>query len=47
MSEYDITPAEIAQELATFRSQFSSNTKFKQGTEEYDITITIEGRRKQ
>ncbi|MCK5456501.1 MAG: efflux RND transporter permease subunit, partial [Melioribacteraceae bacterium] len=43
MSEYDITPTDVARELATFRSQFSSNTKFKDGTEEYDITIRIEG----
>jgi len=43
MSEYDITPTQVAQELATFRSQFSSNTTFKEGTEEYDITIRVEG----
>ena len=29
----------VVSELSTFRSEFSSNTTFKEGTEEYDITI--------
>ena len=39
MSRYGISLNSIVSELSTFRSEFSSNTTFKQGTEEYDITI--------
>ncbi len=40
LSQYDITLNAIVSELSTFSREFSANTKFKQGTEEYDITIT-------
>lgn len=39
LTVYNIPISSIASELATFRSEFSSNTTFKQGTDEYDITI--------
>jgi len=39
LNNYDITLNSIASELATFDNEFSSNLKYKQGTEEYDIVI--------
>jgi multidrug efflux pump subunit AcrB/ABC-type multidrug transport system ATPase subunit len=39
LSQYNIPLSAIVSELATFRSEFSSSTRFKQGTEDYDITI--------
>ncbi|TFH34702.1 MAG: efflux RND transporter permease subunit, partial [Bacteroidia bacterium] len=39
MSRNNITLANIAQELSSFQSEYSSGVTFKQGTEEYDITI--------
>lgn len=39
MSRYGISLNSVVSELSTFRSEFSSNTTFKEGTEEYDITI--------
>ncbi|HPG39055.1 MAG TPA: efflux RND transporter permease subunit [bacterium] len=39
LSEYDVTLSSIATELSTFQNEFSSNLRFKQGTEEYDIII--------
>ncbi len=42
LSQYNIQLASIVSELGTFRNQFSSNTTFKQGTDEYDVTIRTE-----
>ncbi len=39
LSEYDVTLSSITAELSTFQNEFSSNLRFKQGTEEYDIII--------
>ncbi len=40
LTEYNIPLSAIVSELATFQREFSSNTTFKQGLDEYDITIT-------
>ena len=39
LSQYNVSPASIGAELASFQKEFSSGLKFKQGTEEYDIVI--------
>ncbi len=39
MEDYGVTPQQIASELGTFRSEFTSSLTFKQGAEEYEITI--------
>jgi multidrug efflux pump subunit AcrB len=39
LSQYGISFNAIVSELSTFRNEFSSNTTFKQGIDEYDITI--------
>ncbi|MBN1482034.1 ATP-binding cassette domain-containing protein [candidate division KSB1 bacterium] len=39
MNAYGVTLADIATELSTFQSSFNSQLSFKQGTDEYDITI--------
>ncbi|MDZ7345708.1 MAG: efflux RND transporter permease subunit, partial [candidate division KSB1 bacterium] len=39
MEDYGVTPQQIASELAAFRSEFTSSMTFKQGDEEYEITI--------
>ena len=41
MSQYNLSLAQVASELATFGSEFSSGVRYKQGTEEYDITIRM------
>ncbi|MBI9073026.1 MAG: efflux RND transporter permease subunit [Melioribacteraceae bacterium] len=42
MSQFDIPLTSVLSELNTFRKEFTSNTKFKQGVDEYDITIRTE-----
>lgn len=42
LSENNIPLSSIVSELATFQREFSSNTTFKQGINEYDITITAD-----
>ncbi|MCF8241808.1 MAG: efflux RND transporter permease subunit [Melioribacteraceae bacterium] len=42
LSQYNIPLSSIVSELSTFQREFSSNATFKQGTEEYDITITMD-----
>lgn len=39
LGHYEISLANIAGELSTFQDNYSSGITFKQGTEEYDITI--------
>ncbi|NIA28803.1 MAG: ATP-binding cassette domain-containing protein, partial [Actinobacteria bacterium] len=39
LSDFGISLNTIASELFTFQNEFTSNTKFKQGTDEYDIVI--------
>ncbi len=39
MSLYDIALSDVTSELGTFETQFSSGLTFKQGGEEYDISI--------
>ncbi|MGQ9561320.1 MAG: efflux RND transporter permease subunit [Candidatus Oleimicrobiaceae bacterium] len=39
LSEYEVTPATIAAELTGFQREFSAGLQFKQGTDEYEITI--------
>jgi len=39
LSQYNVSLNAIAGELSTFQNEFSSNIKFKQNTEEYDIVI--------
>ncbi|MBN1351669.1 efflux RND transporter permease subunit [candidate division KSB1 bacterium] len=41
-SHFNVTIADISAELAGFESEYSSNIKYKQGTEEYDIVIRNE-----
>ncbi|MEZ5010301.1 MAG: efflux RND transporter permease subunit [Bacteroidales bacterium] len=42
MSRNNITLNNIAQELSTFQKEYSSGITFKQGTEEYEITIKFD-----
>ncbi|MDZ7372843.1 MAG: efflux RND transporter permease subunit [candidate division KSB1 bacterium] len=44
MSQYNLTLAQVAAELATFGTEFSSGMRYRQGTEEYDITIRVQER---
>ena len=39
MNDYGVTTQQIASELSSFRSEFTSSLTFKQGSEEYEITI--------
>ena len=39
LSDFGISLNTIASELLTFQNEFTSNIKFKQGTDEYDIVI--------
>jgi multidrug efflux pump subunit AcrB/ABC-type multidrug transport system ATPase subunit len=41
MSKYDISLAQVASELATFSNEFSSGMRYRQGTEEYEITLRM------
>jgi multidrug efflux pump subunit AcrB/ABC-type multidrug transport system ATPase subunit len=42
MSLYDIPPATVLSELASFPNEFSTGVKFKQGIDEYDIQVKTE-----
>ena len=42
LSEYNIPLTSVSSELASFQNEVSSNMKYKQGTDEYDIIIRNE-----